>query len=140
MKKKKLLKEIAGMLKTQSEAIDQRFEQIDQRFEKVDQRFEQIDQKLEKVDQRFGQIDQKLEKVDQRFEEQEKSFNQKLEEQSRELKIYMENNIESRINALFDGYHLVSEKQDRLEKETASLRNEMDKTRIEVTVLKNQMS
>lgn len=51
------------------EAIDRRFDEIDQRFEAIDRRFDEVDQRFEAIDRRFDEVDQRFIAVDKRFDE-----------------------------------------------------------------------
>ncbi|WP_314024168.1 hypothetical protein [Filifactor alocis] len=46
------------------DAMDQRFNAMDQRLDSMDQRFDAIDQRLDSMDQRFDAIDQRLDSIE----------------------------------------------------------------------------
>ena len=50
------------------DAMDQRFNAMDQRLDSMDQRFNAMDQRLDSMDQRFDAMDQRLDSMDQRFD------------------------------------------------------------------------
>lgn len=56
-----------------------------------------------------------------------------LEQQSAELKVFMENEVTKRIDSLFDGYQLTHEKQWALEHETEKLKNQIDDLQARLT-------
>lgn len=102
---------------------DERFNKIDRKFEKVDQRFEEINQKFEEVDQRFKEIDQSFKEINQTLERHEVEIKKmSLDMQvTKEAVILMEQKISVEIPALFDGYSMHQEKQERQDDEINSL-------------------
>jgi archaellum component FlaC len=56
------------------DAIDQRFDGVDQRFDAVDQRFDGVDRRFDAVDQRFDAVDRRFEGVDQRRDAVDRTF------------------------------------------------------------------
>ena len=135
--------------------IDQRFEQIDQRFEQIDQRFEEVGQRFKEIDQRFEEVDQRFEKFDQNFKEVNKSFkeiNQTLKRHEVEIKkmsqdmqvtkeavILMEQKISLEIPALFDGYSMHQEKQERQDDEINSLNLKVEKHDARISYLEEKV-
>ena len=135
--------------------ISQRFEKIDQRFKEIGQRFEKIDQRFEKIDQRFEEVDQRFEKFDQNFKEVNKSFkeiNQTLKRHEVEIKkmsqdmqvtkeavILMEQKISVEIPALFDGYSMHQEKQERQDDEINSLNLKVEKHDARISYLEEKV-
>lgn len=79
----------------------------------------------------FELIINKLDQHDAKFE--------RVDEQFRDLRIYMENNIESRIEALFDGYKQVHEKQWEHDKRLTALENDMDIVKNELFSIKQKV-
>lgn len=58
----------------------ERFDAIDVRFEEVDQRFDAIDARFEEVDRRFDAIDERFESVNRRFDETDHKIDATREE------------------------------------------------------------
>lgn len=63
-----------------------------------------------------------------------------LEQQSAELKVFMENEVTKRIDSLFDGYQLTHEKQWALEHETEKLKNQIDDLQARLTAIEKKLS
>lgn len=80
-----------------------------------------------------------LSQIASMLENQTEEINQKLQDQSRELKVYIENRVEQRIDALFDGYKLNHEKQWELEKKYDSLNDKVETLQSEVYTLKKKV-
>ena len=137
------------------EEVDQRFKEIDQRFEQIDQRFEEVGQRFKEIDQRFEEVDQRFEKFDQNFKEVNKSFkeiNQTLKRHEVEIKkmsqdmqvtkeavILMEQKISLEIPALFDGYSMHQEKQERQDDEINSLNLKVEKHDARISYLEEKV-
>lgn len=135
--------------------IDQKFEEVDQRFKEVGQRFEQIDQRFEKIDQRFEEVNQRFEKIDQSFKEVNQSFkevNQTLKRHEVEMEkmsqnmqvtkeavILMEQKISVEIPALFDGYSMHQEKQERQDNEINSLNVKVENHDVRISRLEEKV-
>lgn len=62
-----------------------------------------------------------------------------IDEQFRDLRIYMENNIESRIEALFDGYKQVHENQWEQDKRLTALENDMNIVKNDLFFIKQKV-
>ncbi len=104
------------------EQIDRRFERIDERFEQIDEHFEQIDERFEQIDEHFERIDGQLKQIDERFEQVE----QEIKESEARTKVFIENKVTARIDALVDGYKTVHEKQWELEHRLERLEGRVD--------------
>ncbi|MCI8351334.1 MAG: hypothetical protein HFJ86_09255 [Oscillospiraceae bacterium] len=104
------------------QTMNQRFEQIDRRFEQIDERFEQIDERFEQIDEHFERIDGQLKQIDERFEQVE----QEIKESEARTKVFIENKVTARIDALVDGYKTVHEKQWELEHRLERLEGRVD--------------
>ena len=69
-----------------------------------------------------------------------------LEQQSAELKVFMENEVTKRIDSLFDGYQLTHEKQWALEQlkkaqaEAEKLKNQIDDLQARLTAIEKKLS
>ena len=59
-----------------------------------------------------------------------------IENSEHRMKIYLETEVNKRIDSLFDGYKLTHEKQWELEKETERLKKQVDDLQSRLTVLK----
>ena len=111
------------------QTMNQRFGEIDQHFGQVDQHLGQIDQRFEQIDRHFEQIDQHLEQVDRRFEQIDRRFEQveqEIRDSEARTKVFIENKVTARIDALVDGYKTVHEKQWELEHRLERLENRVD--------------
>lgn len=56
------------------------------------------------------------------------------------MKIYMENQLNKRIDTLFDGYKLTHEKQWELERDTAILKEQVDMLQTRLKLLEKKVS
>lgn len=63
-----------------------------------------------------------------------------MEQQSAELKVFMENEVTKRIDSLFDGYQLTHEKQWALERETEKLKNQISDLQARLTAIEKKLS
>lgn len=127
--------------------IDQKFEEVDQRFKEIDQRFEQIDQRFEKIDQRFEEIDQSFKEVDQSFKKINQTLKRhevEMEKMSQDMQvtkeavILMEQKISVEIPALFDGYSMHQEKQERQDNEINSLNVKVENHDVRISCLEER--
>lgn len=87
----------------------------------------------------LSQIASMLENQTEEINQKLQSMNNKIDEQSRDLKVYIENRVEQRIDALFDGYKLNHEKQWELEKKYDSLNDKVETLQSEVYTLKKKV-
>ena len=55
-----------------SEAMNERFDQVDARFDQVGARFDQVDARFDRMDARFDRMDARFVQVDARFDRLEK--------------------------------------------------------------------
>lgn len=78
-------------------------------------------------------------KVDQKLQEQNEKIDG-LQEQTEDLRLYIENNVSRKIEALFDGYKLTHEKQWEQENKINNLENDVDMLKAEVYALKQKVS
>lgn len=145
--------ELFAILKLQEH--DERFNKIDQKFEEVDQRFKEIDQRFEQIDQRFEGIDQRFEKINQSFKEVSQSFKEinqtlkrhevEMEKMSQDMQvtkeavILMEQKISVEIPALFDGYSMDQEKQERQNNEINSLNVKVENHDVRISCLEEKV-
>lgn len=63
-----------------------------------------------------------------------------MERQSSDIKLFIENNVTKRIDALFDGYKLTHEKQWELERETEKLKEQLVDLETRLAVLEKKVS
>ena len=63
-----------------------------------------------------------------------------MERQSSDIKLFIENNVTKRIDALFDGYKLTHEKQWELERETERLKEQIGNLETRLAVLEKKVS
>ena len=63
-----------------------------------------------------------------------------IENSEHRMKIYMETEVNKRIDSLFDGYKLTHEKQWELEKETERLKKQVDDLQSRLTALEKKVS
>lgn len=145
--------ELFAILKLQEH--DERFNKIDQKFEQIDQRFKEIDQRFEQIDQRFEGIDQRFEKINQSFKEVSQSFKEinqtlkrhevEMEKMSQDMQvtkeavILMEQKISVEIPALFDGYSMDQEKQERQNNEINSLNVKVENHDVRISCLEEKV-
>ena len=81
-----------------------------------------MNQRFGEIDQRFGEIDRRFEQIDRRFEQVE----QEIRDSEARTKVFIENKVTARIDALVDGYKTVHEKQWELEHRLERLENRVD--------------
>ena len=85
-----------------------------------------------------------IDSVGQMIQDSEKRMIQRMEEKIAEsehnMKLYMELNVEKRIDALFDGYKLTHEKQWELERETEALKSKVDDLQTRVAALESKIA
>ena len=138
--------ELFAILKLQEH--DERFNKIDQKFEEVDQRFKEIDQRFEEVDQRFEKIDQSFKEVNQSFKEINQTLKRhevEIKKMSRDMQvtkeavILMEQKISVEIPALFDGYSMHQEKQERQDNEINSLNVKVENHDVRISCLEEKV-
>ncbi len=133
------------------EQVDKRFEEVNKRFEEVDKHFEKVDKHLERVDKHLEKVDKHLEAIDKRFGEMEQHLDDKLQKTFEEmvpvitktltgtLNLLIENRIGKKIDALFEGYQLLYEKQEKQEHRIARLESDMDHVKPEIYALKQKL-
>ena len=63
-----------------------------------------------------------------------------MEQQSSQLKLYIENHVEKKIQALTDGYKLTHEKQWELERETEALKAKTDELQARIAALESKIA
>ena len=63
-----------------------------------------------------------------------------IENSEHRMKIYLETEVNKRIDSLFDGYKLTHEKQWELEKETERLKKHVDDLQSRLTALEKKVS
>lgn len=63
-----------------------------------------------------------------------------MEQQSSQLKLYIENHVEKKIQALTDGYKLTHEKQWELERETEALKAKTDELQARIVALESKIA
>ena len=68
------IKELANVILSLKNEMDQRFDVMDQRFDAMDQRFDAMNQRFETMDQRFDAMDQRFDAMDQRFDAMDQRF------------------------------------------------------------------
>ena len=138
--------ELFAILKLQEH--DERFNKIDEKFEEVDQRFKEIDQRFEKIDQRFEEIDQSFKEVDQSFKKINQTLKRhevEMEKMSQDMQvtkeavILMEQKISVEIPALFDGYSMHQEKQERQDNEINSLNVKVENHDVRISCLEEKV-
>lgn len=61
-----------------------------------------------------------------------------MENQTKEIKLTIENAVTKRIDTLFDGYKLTHEKQFELERKTERLENELEQLKDRLAALENR--
>lgn len=130
------------------DAIDKKFEAIDRKFELIDKKFEAIDKKFELIDKKFGVIDEKFESIDKKFVSIDKQFDilgnqiNKLTDDMQIVKkavIIMEDRITREIPALFDGYSMHQEKQERQDNKLNSLNLKIEDHDIRISCLEHKV-
>lgn len=89
----------------------------------------------ELLSQIASMLENQTEEINQRLQ----SMNNKIDEQSRDLKVYIENRVEQRIDALFNGYKLNREKQWELEEKYDSLNDKVETLQSEFYSLKKKV-
>ena len=63
-----------------------------------------------------------------------------MEQQTSELKLYIENQVNRRIESLFDGYKLTHEKQWELERQTQQLQRQVDDLQARLAALESKIA
>lgn len=85
-----------------------------------------------------------IDSVGQMIQDSEKRMIQRMEEKIAEsehnMKLYMELNVEKRIDALFDGYKLTHEKQWELEHETQRMKEQISSLETRLSALEKNLS
>lgn len=81
--------------------LEKMYVEFANRFEKIDERFQKIDERFQKVDERFDRIETKL---DQKADKTEI--------------IRLENELNSKFDALFDGQKQLAARLDRIEEKS----------------------
>lgn len=121
--------------------IDQKFEEVDQRFKEIDQRFEQIDQRFEEIDQSFKEVDQSFKKINQTLKRHEVEMEKMSQDMqvTKEAVILMEQKISVEIPALFDGYSMHQEKQERQDNEINSLNVKVENHDVRISCLEEKV-
>lgn len=97
-----------------SELMDQKFERFEQ---KMDQKLDALEKRMDqKMDQKIDALRDEMETMmDRKIEGLRRDTETMMEDKIRGVKILIENDVSKRIDALFDGYKLVYEKQHELE-------------------------
>ncbi len=152
----KQIKALQGQLQEHTIQIDKRFEefsqQMEERFkehtrqidERMDKRFDEFSRQIdERMDKRFEEFGQQM---DKRFEEHTRQIDEKMkgyvldiasmmEEHTHEIKLYVENNVTRKINALYDGILVARSGQQILEGDIKRHDSQIDDLQNRVAVL-----
>ena len=137
----KQIKELQGQLREHTIQIDKRFEEFSQQ---MDKRFEehtrQIDERMDKRFEEFSQqIDKRLEEHTHQMDEKMRGYVQDIasmmEEHTHEIKLYVENNVTRKINALSDGFLVTRSGQQTLEVDIKRHDSQIDDLQKRVAVL-----
>ena len=85
-----------------------------------------------------------IQRMEEKIAESEHNMIQRVEEKIAEsehnMKLYMELNVEKRIDALFDGYKLTHEKQWELEHETQRMKEHISSSETRLSALEKNLS
>ena len=93
---------------------DKVFELLTEMYSKMTEQFKEINGKFEKINGKFEKINGKFEEVNGKFEE----VNRKLDEKADKSDIIrLENELNPKVKALFDGYKQHTDMLERIEKE-----------------------
>ena len=96
--------------------------EMDRRFNEVDKRFEGIDNRLDGMDNRLGGMDNRLDGIDNRLDGMDKQIAANHQEILK-TQMLIENRIEPKIDAALEGYHLLYDKENRLEEQVRILQD-----------------
>lgn len=111
------------------------------KFEEHDKRFEAIDKKFEAIDNKFESIDKKFVSIDKQFDILGNQIN-KLTDDMQIVKnavILIEDRITREIPALFDGYSMHQEKQERHDNKINSLNLKVEDHDIRISCLEHKV-
>jgi len=94
-----------------------------------------IDERFGNIDKRFGNIDERLDNIDKRMDNIEGRLT-KVEQGQKRLEALIENDIETDIKALYDGYKQVYEKQQEHDRRFNILESKLEQQNVEIRVIK----
>lgn len=89
--------------------------EMDRRFNEVDKRFEGIDNRLDGMDNRLDGMDNRLDGMDKQIAANHQEI--------LKTQMLIENRIEPKIDAALEGYHLLYDKENRLEEQVRILQD-----------------
>ena len=97
--------------------VDEKFIQVDKKFDQVDKRFDQVEKRFDQVDKRFDEVDKRFDEVDKRFDEVKAEIRESRAEMralfSEAMMKFEAQHAENGV--VLEGYHNLSQRQDRLE-------------------------
>ena len=102
--------------------MDRRFNEVDKRFEGIDNRLGGMDNRLGGMDNRLDGMDNRLDGMDNRLDGMDKQIAANHQEILK-TQMLIENRIEPKIDAALEGYHLLYDKENRLEEQVRILQD-----------------
>ena len=138
-----LLSQIALMLESQSKQIAQMQEQLQEHTHQVQ---EQLQEHTSQIDGRVGeyirQVDEKLDEHTRQLKGEMAGYRLDLasmmEDHTHEIKLYVENNVTKKINALCDGFQMLRDEQKGIKTDIQKHDSQIDDLQVRVSVLENK--
>ena len=138
------LKKINARLDEHEEKINQMNEMMISEFEEISINFKMIFAKLAEHDKQFERIEEQFKEVNAKLAEHDKQFkevNSKLSDHDlefTEIKNYLlvlEDNLSTKLPALFDGYSANKEKTDEIEERQECMEGQLKLNSLRISVL-----
>ena len=116
----------------------------DKQFERIEEQFKEVNAKLAEHDKQFAKIDKQFKEVNAKLTEYDKQFNEvnsKLSDHDlefTEIKNYLlvlEDNLSTKLPALFDGYSANKEKTDEIEERQECMEGQLKLNSLRISVL-----
>ena len=104
-----------------------------EKFDKLDKFQEYVYENFDRMDITFKKIDERFKKVDERFDE----ITQILDV-IRQSQVLLEDQLMTKIPALFDGYSMHQQKQEFLEDNINSVNRKVEDHDIRISILEQQ--
>jgi len=106
----------------------------DKIFDLMGKMYTEMNSKFDEMNSKFDEMDSKFDGINSRFDEINKKLDKKADKDDI---VRLEDKLENKTKALFDGYTQTYEKLTDIEKRLEIISNKVEKQDIEIRVIKN---